>query len=80
MLIACQDLREQMEQAASEGVQQIRISGYSDDLIQCLAKEKDSVEELMGYVDNLAACLKHHMEEMRREKEDSGLEDTKGGR
>ena len=75
MLIACQDLRQQMEQAALEGVQEFRILGYSDDLIQYLAKEKESVEELMDYVDNLVAGLQDHVEEIRREKEGSGLED-----
>ena len=69
MLIACQDLGEQMEQAASERVQKIRISGYSFDLIQCLEKEKGSVEELMDYVNSLAAGLQDHLEEMQRERE-----------
>ena len=58
-----------MEQADSEGVQKINISGYSDDLIHCLEKEKGSVEELMDYVNSLAAGLQDHLEEMQRERE-----------
>ena len=83
MLIACGDLSEQMEQAVSEGVQKIRVSGYSDDLIQCLEKEKGSVEELMGYVNSLAAGLQDHLEEMQREREslrmaEDAMEGTRG--
>ena len=69
MLIACQDLSEQLQQAAPEEVQEIRISGYSDDLIQCLAKEKGSVEELMDYVNSLAAGLQDNLTEMQRDRE-----------
>ena len=40
MMIACQDLKEQMEQAEAEDDQEFDISGYSDDLLLCLAQEK----------------------------------------
>ena len=76
MLIACQDLREQMEHAASEDDQEFSISGYSEDLLLCLAKERGSVEEMMGHVDKLATGLQHHVEKLRRQKEGSEVEDT----
>ena len=69
MLIACQDLREHMEHAALEDDQKFSISGYSEDLLLCLAEEKGAVEEMMDHVDKLAVGLQHHVEELRREKE-----------
>ena len=76
MMIACQDLKEQMEHAEAEDYQEFSISRYSDDLLLCLAKQKGSVEEMLDHVDKLAAALQHHVEELRRKNEGSGVEDT----
>ena len=53
--MACQDLSEQMKQVVEEGAQKISIPGYSDDLIHYLKKEKESVAELIEYINGLTA-------------------------
>ena len=40
MQTACQDLSEQVTLATTEGDQEVNITGYSKDLIQCMGKEK----------------------------------------
>ena len=69
MQMACKDLKEQMTQAVEEGSQKISISGYSDDLIHCLRKEKESVAELIEYMEDLTAVFQDHLEEVDKARE-----------
>ena len=58
-----------MTQAVKEGSQKISISGYSDDLIHCLRKEKESVAELIEYMEDLTAVFQDHLEEVDKARE-----------
>ena len=64
MQMACKYLKEQMTQAVEEGAQKISISGYSDDLIHCLRREKKSVAEVVEYMQDLTTVFKDHLEEV----------------
>ena len=64
MQMACKDLKEQMTQAVEEGSQKISISGYSDDLIHCPRREKESVAELVEYMEDLTTVFQDHLEEV----------------
>ena len=84
MQMACKDLKEQMTQAVEEGSQKISISGYSDDLIHCLRKEKESVAELIEYMEALTTVFRDHLEEVSKARESQeGAEitiaDVRGG-
>ena len=84
MQMTCKDLTEQMTQAVEEGSQKISISGYSDDLIQCLRKEKESVVELIEYMEDLTTVFQDHLEEVGKAREDQEdvevtMEDVRGG-
>ena len=84
MQMACQNLREQMKQAVEEEAQKISISGYSDDLIHCPRKERESVAELIEYMNDLTAVFQDHLEEVSKawesqEGEEVTTEDVKGG-
>ena len=61
--VACQDLSNQIALATAEGAKGISITGYRDDLIQCLEKEKGSISELITYINELTAGFKLYMEE-----------------
>ena len=50
MQVACQDLSNQIALATAEGAKEISITGYSDDLIQCMEKERGSISELIDYL------------------------------
>ena len=65
-----------MEQAEAEEDQKFAISGYSDDLLLCLAEEKSSVEESLIHLDKLAMAFQNHVEELRKKKEGAGVEET----
>ena len=67
MQMARQDLSEQMKQAVEDGAQKISILGYSDDLIHYLRKERESVAELIEYMNDLAAGFQDHLEKWARE-------------
>ena len=69
MQMACKDLKEQMTQAVEEGSQKISISGYSDDLIHCLGKEKESVAELIEHMEDLTTVFQDHLEEVGKARE-----------
>ena len=58
-----------MAQAVKEGSQKISISGYIDDLIHCLRKEKESVAELIEYMEDLTTVFRDHLEEVSKAKE-----------
>ena len=72
----CQDLKGQMELSGVEDNQKFAISGYSDDLLLCLAEGKKSVEEILIHLDKLAMAFQNHVEELRREKEGAGVEEA----
>ena len=76
MMIAVQDIKEQMELAGTEDDQEFNITGYSDDLLLCLAEEKGSVNEILIHLDGLAIAFQNHVEELRRKKEGAGVEET----
>ena len=76
MMIAVQDIKEQMELAGTEDDQEFNITGYSDDLLLCLAEEKGSVNEILIHLDELAIAFQNHVEELRRKKEGAGVEET----
>ena len=65
-----------MEQAEAEDDQEFDISGYSDDLLLCLAQEKKSVEEMLNHLDKLATAFQSHVEELRRKEKGSAAEET----
>ena len=75
-MIAVQDIKEQMELAGTEDDQEFNITGYSDDLLLCLAEEKGSVNEILIHLDELAIAFQNHVEELRRKKEGAGVEET----
>ena len=84
MQMACQDLSEQMKQAVEEGAQKISILGYSDDLIHCLRKERESVAELIEYMNDLTAGFQDHLKEVGKGRDSQEgaevvMEDAKGG-
>ena len=56
--------------------QEFSISGFSDDLLLCLADEKKSVEEMLIYLDELAIAFQNQMEELKRKKEGTGGEEA----
>ena len=73
MQMVCQDLSDQMMLATAEGTQEVNITGYSDDLIQCLGKEKGSIVELIKYMNNLSAGFQEYMEDRNKEREELGM-------
>ena len=82
MQVACQDLSDQIALATAEGAKEINITGYIDDLIQCLEKERGSISELINYMNKLTAGFQVYMEERQKEREAFGrAENTtkKGG-
>ena len=76
LLTACQDLKGQMELAGVDDDQKFSISGFSDDLLLCLADEKKSVEDMLIYLDELAIAFQNQMEELKRKKEGTGGEEA----
>ena len=70
---ACQDLSEQVTLATTEGDQEGNITGYSENLIQCLGKEKGPILELISYLNELSAGFKEYMEEGVKEREGLGI-------
>ena len=82
MQMAWKDLKEQMTQAVEEGAQKISISGYSDDLIHCLRREKESVAELIEYIEDLTTVFQDYLEEVGKargsqEGAETSMEDVK---
>ena len=63
-----------MELAGVDDGQEFTITGYTDDLLLCLAKEKKSVEEMLTYLDELATAFQDKVEELMRKKEGAGEE------
>ena len=77
MQIVCQGLSKQVMSAATEGDQNVNITGYSDDLIQCLGKEKGSIMELINHMNELLAGFKECIERGKKEWKGLGMmEDT----
>ena len=76
LLAACQDLKGQTELAGVDDNQEFVITGYSDDLLLCLAEEKKSVEKILIYLDELAIAFQDKVEEMMRKKEGAGGEEA----
>ena len=73
MQTACQDLSKQVTLATTERDQEVNITGYSEDLIQYLGKEKESILELISYLNELSAGFKEYMEEGEKEREGLGM-------
>ena len=73
MQIVCQGLSKQVMSAATEGDQNVNITGYSDDLIQCLGKGKGSILENINYLNELSAGFKEYTEEAKKEREGLGV-------
>ena len=72
-----------MTQAVEEGAQKISILRYSDDLIHCLRREKDSVAELTEYMKDLMTVFQNHLEEVGKargsqEGAEITMEDVRG--
>ena len=84
MQMTCKDLKEQMTQAVEEGSQKISISGYSDDLIHCLRKEKESEAELIEYIEDLTTVIQDRLEGVGKARENKEvveitMEEVRGG-
>ena len=84
MQMAYQDLKEQITQAVEEGAQKISTSDYSDDLIHCLRKEKESVAELIEYMNDLTTVFQDQLREVGKTREgqegaEVTMEDVRGG-
>ena len=77
MATACWDLKGQMELAGADDGQEFTIRGYTDDLLLCLSEEKESVEELLIYLDELAVAFQAQIEELTKGKEGAGEEGAK---
>ena len=76
LLKACQDLKGQMELAGVDDNQDFAITGFSDDLLLCLAEEKKSVEKILIYLDELVIAFQDKVEELMRKKEGAGGEEA----
>ena len=71
---ACWDLKGQMELAGADDGQDFTIRGYTGDLLLCLAEEKESVEEMLIYLDELTFAFQAQVEELTKKKEGAGEE------
>ena len=69
----CQDLSKQVTLATTEGDQEVNITGYSGDLIQCLGKGKGSILEIIKYLNGLSAGFEEYMEEAEKKREGLGM-------
>ena len=71
MKLACQDLKERMVHARDDNEEFMQAEGYSDDLIQCLKKEKDSVADLIEFMEDTIANIHAYMQAEANEGEES---------
>ena len=70
MATACWDIKEQMELADAGDGQNFSFEEYSDDLLLAMREEKESVEELFDYLEELATTFQAKCK---------GLEEKRGG-
>ena len=54
---SCCDLKEQMILKAEEDEKNLHFVGYSDDLFRSLKEEKESVSELIVFMDEMIASF-----------------------
>ena len=64
---ACCDLKEQMVLAAEDNEEILQLEGYSNDLVQSLKEEKDSVSELIVFMDDMIANFQAYMDDDGKE-------------
>ena len=64
---ACCDLKDQMVLAEEDNEEILQLEGYSDDLVQSLKEEKDSVSELIVFMDDMIANFQAYMDDERKE-------------
>ena len=64
---ACCDLKDQMVLAAEDNEEILQLEGYSDDLVQSLKEEKDSVSELIVFMDDMIANFQAYMDDKGKE-------------
>ena len=87
MTLACRDIKEHMVHARDEEGIFMQVEGYSDDLIQSLKKEKDSITELIEFMEDTITNIQAYMqaevkegeEEKDGEKEAGKTETEKNG-
>ena len=65
---ACCDLNEQMVNAAEDNEEILQLEGCSDDLVQSLKEEKDSVSELIAFMDDMIANFQAYMDDDGKEE------------
>ena len=66
---ACCDLKEQMVLAGKEDEEELQLVGYSDELIQSLKAEKESVAELIALMDEMMVSFQDYMDNEMEEGE-----------
>ena len=67
---AYQGLKEHMSHAKDDNEEFMQVEGYSDDLIQCLKKEKGSVAELIEFMEDTIADINAYMQAEESEGEE----------
>ena len=67
MTLACNDIKEHMVHARDENEEIMQIEGYSDDLIQSLKEEKESVSELIEFMEEMIVDFQAYMEADEKE-------------
>ena len=59
-----------MELAGVDDGQEFSFRGYTDDLLLSLSEEKESVEEMLIYLDELAIAFQGQVEELMRKRKE----------